>query len=228
MSNFCHRFKFHASLFATEMGKSSMSEIACGTCNTIEQKIGKGEPFLPPTKEKDCLNALVHTFPNENTSKKQNIPSWTTCISSFSSLASRSAPPFKEKLIWKAPSPAFQSFDCFLPPAATLSPPWWWLLLSRFIHNSITFEEGSARGTVCSWCPRLGLEEGIFLSHSHRGNWSNFQTRLGFTTAHQENIEMTYTIYPHPLRNILEHSHWRDSAVRHVVDAFNDISGLQG
>lgn len=142
-----------------------------------------------------------------------------------------SVPPFKERLIWKAPSPAFRSVDCFLPRASTLSPPWWWLLLSRFIHNSITFEEGSARGTVCSrcsWHPRLGLEEGIFLSHSHRGNWSNFQTRLGFTTAHKENIEMTYTIYPHPLRHILECSHWRYSEVRHVVDVFNDTSGLQG
>lgn len=52
------------------------------------------------------------------------------------------------------PSPAFHSSDSFLLGASTISPPRRWMLLGRFIHNSITFEEGSAGGMVRSGCSR--------------------------------------------------------------------------
>lgn len=76
---------------------------------------------------------------------------------------------------------------------------------------------------VCSRCsqrPRVGPEECIFLSHLHTGNWSNFQSRLCFATAHQVNIVMIYTIYSHPLKHfLLNCSHWRQSEVRHIFEA---------
>lgn len=131
--------------------------------------------------------------------------------------------------MWKVPSPAIHSSDGFLPGTSTISPLWRWFLLGRFIHNSITFEEGSARGMVCSRCsqgPRVGPEECIFLSHLHTGNWSNFQSRLCFATAHQVNIVMIYTIYSHPLT--LSFELFTLKAVRSTTHiwGFNDISSL--
>lgn len=135
---------------------------------------------------------------------KNKVLSQTPCINSISCQVSHSVSlsSLKLKHIWKVLSPAFLSSHGFLPGASTISPPWQWFLLSRFIHNSITFEEGSARGMVrsrCSQGPRVSPEECILLSHSHTGNWGNFQSRLCFTTAHQVSIVMISTIYPHPL-----------------------------
>lgn len=160
---------------------------------TRAEKMGIENRSFPPITEDLCPNTYVQTCLNKNTEETLEHPALTASLTKHLSV-----PSFTEKLIWKVLSPAFHSSDCFLPWASTLSPPRQWFLLGRFIHNSITFVEGSARGMVRSRCsrgPRLGPEECIFLPHSHTGNWSNFQSRLCFTTAHQVNIEMIYTIY---------------------------------
>lgn len=65
----------------------------------------------------------------------------------------------------------------------------------RFIQNSITLKEGSARekwGTLSALSGlRVGPEECISLSHSHTNSFSNRRLRLYcLTTARQVDIEM--------------------------------------
>lgn len=112
---------------------------------------------------------------------------------SISCQASHSAPFFKEKLIQKGAVTCLSFFDCFSSgiPSLTVEDSF---LLSGFIQNSITFEEGSAREmghSLNTLGPVVGPEECISVSHLHTNIFSNRRLRLYcFTEARQVDIEM--------------------------------------
>lgn len=150
----------------------------------------KREPFLPPSKERDRLNALVHTFPNKHLFPLER-PALATSLAKHlivchplkkSSSERRRHLPFSLLIVFFLEHPLFPLPDggSFSADPSTIQ-----LRLRRVQQEERSACE--ARGA------RDGLEEGISYP-THTGNWSNFQTILGFTTAHQENIEMTYTI----------------------------------